>query len=233
MRCHRAGWGAGSRVRAGSSHGGRLPLAGALLGQVREQTLAGTGAGGERFPAEQGPARRAGMLLAGMRRDPSKADTASSRGPPRPGGWGRGRGLSTERPVATAPCLRRAPASRARSRTSPGARAAPAPGPPPPEFPRRPGLPSAPRSRRRRRARARAGGRLGRRVSALPPPPSGPAWGPGHGPAVGLGCARLGVSGLTPRVWSPQGRSAACSSVPRTRRGGETSCPLSFTETSR
>uniref|UniRef100_A0A8B9N286 Uncharacterized protein n=1 Tax=Accipiter nisus TaxID=211598 RepID=A0A8B9N286_9AVES len=97
-------------------------------------------------------------------------------------------------PIATTPRLRRAPAGRARSRTSPGARAAP--GPPPPGFPRRLGPPSAPRSRRRRRRRsstARAGGRLGRRVSALPPPPRGRGW-----------AGRAG--GLTPRVCSPAGQ---------------------------
>lgn len=66
------------------------------------------------------------------------------------------------------PSLRRAPAGRARSRTSPGARAALTPGP---GFPRRLGLPCAPRSRRR--SSGRAGGSLGRRVSAHPPPGKG------------------------------------------------------------
>ncbi|XP_062462229.1 geminin coiled-coil domain-containing protein 1 [Pezoporus occidentalis] len=69
-------------------------------------------------------------------------------------------------------CLHRAPAGRARSQGSPGSRAAPAPGLSQLVFPRRPGLPPAPRSR----PRAGAGGK--RRVSALPPP------GRGVGPAT-------------------------------------------------
>ncbi|KAM6305085.1 geminin coiled-coil domain-containing protein 1 [Aegotheles albertisi] len=97
-----------------------------------------------------------------MRRGRSGADTAS------PGLW-EGEEPPAGDPIATAPSLRRAPAGRARSRASPGARAAPAPGPPPPGFPRRPGPPSAPRSRRT----ARAGGSPGRRVRQLCAPQLG------------------------------------------------------------
>ncbi|KAM6258219.1 geminin coiled-coil domain-containing protein 1 [Porphyrio hochstetteri] len=102
-----------------------------------------------------------------MQRGRSWADTASPRGPPQPGVCEGGK-PSAGTPVATAPSFCRAPAGRARSRTSPGARATPALGPPPPGFPRRLGLPSAPRSLH---TTARAGGRLGRRVSERSPPP--------------------------------------------------------------
>lgn len=192
--CPRSAHGAVPPPERGAATGSGLGAASGAAGSLRGQRGCP-----RRQPSRARPGQQRGQRCpAGALLPRGRAGTASPRGP-------------AERPIASAPSLRRAPAGRARSRTSPGARALPAPGPAP-VFPRRPGPPSAPRSRRT----ARAGGRLGRRVSALR--------------GGGAGWELRGRA--NPRS-APQASSAARSSLPSPRRGTETSCPPSSTETSR